>query len=96
MAATQKSATDKELEATRKAAMDALDKLLEAKNHFRSAAEAAGLDMKDEAIDRLTEGRVKAEELGAQASDYVYEKPLTSLAIAFAGGFVLSQLLKSK
>ncbi len=96
MAGAQKSATDTELDASRKAAMDALDKLLEAKSHFRSAAEAAGLDLKDEAIDRLTEGRVKAEELGARASDYVYEKPLTSLAIAFAGGFVLSQLLRSK
>ncbi len=88
--------TEKELEASRAAAMEALDKLLEAKSHFRSAAEAAGLDLKDEAIDQLTEGRAKAEELGLQASEYVYEKPLASLAIAFVGGFVISQLLTRK
>ena len=88
--------TEKELEASRAAAMEALDKLLEAKNHFRSAAEAAGLDLKDEAIDQLTEGRNKAEELSIQATEYVYEKPLSSLAIAFVGGFVISQLLTRK
>jgi len=87
---------EKELEASRQAAIEALDKLLEAKSHFRSAAEAAGLDLKNEAIDQLTEGRAKAEELSLQATEYVYEKPLSSLAIAFVGGFVISQLLSRK
>ncbi len=96
MAGTQKSVLDKELDASRKAAMDALDKLFEAKDHFRSAAEAAGLEMKEEAISQLLEGRAKAEKLGTQATEYVHEKPMTSLAIAFLGGILLSQLLGRK
>lgn len=84
---------ENELGASRKAAAAALDKLFEAKDHFRSAAEAAGLDLKEEALNQLAEGKQKAEELGQQATAYVHEKPLASLAIAFAGGFLLAQVL---
>lgn len=96
MAEAQKQALNEELDASRQAAMDALEKLLEAKEHFRTAAESAGLELKEEAFNRLTEGKLRAEHLGEQACDYVYEKPLTSLAIAFVGGLVLSHLLSRK
>lgn len=96
MAGTQKDPINKELDASKQAAFDALEKLLEAKDHFRSAAEAAGLELKEEAFNRLAEGKIKAEKLGEQASDYFHEKPLTTLAIAFVGGLLLSQLLSKK
>ena len=38
----------------------------------------------------------KAEELGAQANTYIREKPLATISLAFAAGFVLSQLLSRK
>lgn len=96
MAESQKKVLNEELDASKQAAMDALEKLLEAKEHFRSAAESAGLELKEEAFNRLTEGKIKAENLGEQACDYVYERPMTSLAIAFVGGLVLSHLLSRK
>ncbi|MBQ0732621.1 MAG: hypothetical protein KBT75_18100, partial [Oleispira antarctica] len=67
-----KNATkDDELAASKEAALDAYEKLLEAKQHLKSAAEAAGVDMKDEAVEQLLKGRAKAEELGDQASVFV-------------------------
>lgn len=94
---TDRSGTrDEELKASKKAAMDALDKLFEAKEHFAQAAEAAGLDMKDEAIDQLTRGKAKAQELGTEANEYMLEKPMQTLGIAFVSGFILSQILSRK
>ena len=83
-----------ELEASREAVMAALDKLLEAKDHFRKAAEAAGLDLKHEAVDQLDKGKEKAKELGDQASHYVHAKPLETLGIAFLAGLVFAQILR--
>ena len=86
-----------ELEATREAARAALENLLQAKEHFKKAAEAAGLDAKHDAEETLHKGREKAEALGEQLSraavNCVVEKPLTTLGIAFVGGYLIAQLL---
>ena len=50
----------------------------------------------DDALEHLLKGREKAEELGAQANTYIREKPLATISLAFAAGFVLSQLLSRK
>ena len=95
MPTTTKAKTD-ELTASKDAVLSAFDKLLEAKEHFKLAAEAAGVDIKDEATEQLLKGREKTAELGAQASDFAREKPLATLGIAFAAGFVISQLFTRK
>lgn len=82
------------ISASKEAAMAALENLLEAKRHFKLAAEAAGLDLKHEAIERFDKGREKAEELSEQAIQYAQEKPLASLGIAFAAGLIVAQLLR--
>ena len=85
-----------ELAASKESALKAYEKLLEAKDHFRKAAEAAGVDMKHDAMEQLTKGREKATELSHQANTYMQEKPLATLGIAFAAGFVLAQMFSSR
>ncbi|MBU3069750.1 DUF883 family protein [Aestuariicella sp. G3-2] len=85
-----------ELAASKESVMEAYDKLMEAKSHFRKAAEAAGMDLKQDAVEHLAKGRDKAGELSTQADAYMREKPLATLGIAFAAGFILSQLLSRK
>lgn len=85
-----------ELTASKAAVMEAYDKMLEAKDHFRKAAEAAGMDLKHDAVEHLEKGRAKAGELGKQADTYMREKPLATLGIAFAAGFILSQAFSRK
>lgn len=92
---TTKTKAD-ELAASKEAVLSAFDKLLEAKEHFKSAAEAAGVDIKDEATEQLLKGREKTEALGEQASGFIREKPLATLGIAFITGFVISQLFTRK
>lgn len=85
-----------ELSASKEAVMDAYDKLQEAKAHFRLAAEAAGIELKEEATDQLRQGRKKVEELGEHASDYMREKPLATLSFAFIAGFILAHIFSRK
>lgn len=85
-----------ELAASKESAVKAYEKLLEAKDHFRKAAESAGLDMKQDALEQLSKGREKASELSHQANDYMKEKPLATLGIAFAAGFVLAQMFSRR
>lgn len=87
--------TKEELAASKKAALSASDKLLEAKDHFKLAAKAAGVDLKDEAIEQLLKGRAKTEELGELASTYIREKPLATIGVAFITGYVLSKLFSN-
>jgi len=96
MATANKTDIDKddELAASKEAVMEAYDKLLEAKGHFRKAAEAAGMDLKHDAVEQLMKGKEKASELGKQADTYMKEKPLTTLGIAFAAGFIIAQMLR--
>jgi ElaB/YqjD/DUF883 family membrane-anchored ribosome-binding protein len=73
--------------------MEALDNLIEARGHFRQAAEAAGLDLRDEAVKRLERGKARAGEMEDEIGNYLDDKPLQTLGIAFLGGFILSKLL---
>jgi ElaB/YqjD/DUF883 family membrane-anchored ribosome-binding protein len=85
-----------ELSASKEAVMDAYDKLQEAKSHFRLAAEAAGLELKEEATDQLRQGRKKVEDLSEQASGYMKEQPLATLIFAFIAGFILAHIFSRK
>jgi len=96
MATNTNTKREDELAASKEAVLSAYDKLLEAKEHFKLAAEAAGVDIKDEATEQLLKGRAKTEELGEQAAVYIREKPMASLGIAFITGYVLSQLFSRK
>lgn len=97
MATTKKVDTKSdELAASKEAALNAYEQLLEAKQHLKSAAEAAGVDMKDEAIEQLLKGREKTEALANQTSDFIRDKPLASLGIAFIGGLIFSRLFSRK
>ncbi|MDO8909237.1 MAG: hypothetical protein Q7W55_12160 [Pseudohongiella sp.] len=92
----QMSPADKEFEASKSAALEALDKLLEARQHFQNAATAAGVDLKHEAVEQLMAGKSKAEDLGAELSEFARTKPGTTVALAFMGGYILAQLLSRK
>ncbi|MEH6493865.1 hypothetical protein [Halopseudomonas sp.] len=94
--ASTTTSKEKELAASKAAVSDAYEKLLEAKSHFKLAAEAAGVDLKHDAVEQMIKGREKAEVLSAQASSYMKEKPLATLGIAFVAGFVISQVLSRK
>ena len=96
MPSVKNKTKEEELAASKEAVTSAYDKLMEAKEHFRLAAEAAGVDMKQEAAEQLQKGKAKTEELGEQASVFVREKPLATLSIAFITGYVLSQILSRK
>lgn len=90
------SPADAEFEASKMSALEALEKLLEAREHFQNAATAAGVDIKHEAVEQLLAGKTKAEELVQEISEYAREKPGTTIALAFVGGFLLAQLLSRK
>jgi len=83
---------DTEMAASKESAMAAYEKLLEAREHFTKAAQAAGMDLKHDAIEQLEKGRVKADELSNEAGRYVREKPLASLGIAALAGYLLAQI----
>ncbi len=92
MATAKKQGSEAELEASKQSAREALERLLEAKDHFRHAAEIAGLDAKAEALDQLVKGKDKADDLTRYAVEYAKEKPAQALAIAFLGGYILSKI----
>lgn len=87
---------EEEVDAGKEAVLSAYNNLLEASEHFKHAARAAGLDLKEEAGDKLQQGREKALSLGQQANDYAQERPLAALGVAFAAGFIVAQLLGRK
>lgn len=87
-----KMTKQQELDSGREAVLAAYNNLREAQGHFRQAAEAAGVDLKHDAMEQLLKGKGKAEELGQQAQHFVHEKPLTSLGLAFVAGLLFAQL----
>lgn len=91
MATAKNSSMDAELDATKKAAREALEKLLEARDHFKEAAKAAGIDAQEEASDLFEQGRAGAEQVGLDVMQFVYEKPWHALGIAVIGGFIISR-----
>jgi ElaB/YqjD/DUF883 family membrane-anchored ribosome-binding protein len=93
---TAQKGKSEELAASKAAAMEAYEKLLEAQQHFQQAAHAAGMDLKDEALEQVQKGREKAEELSNQVGDYVRDKPTASLGFAFLAGYVLANILSRR
>ncbi len=91
-----REAKEEEVEAGKDAVLAAYNNLLEASEHFKQAARAAGLDLREEAVDKWHQGRDKALSLGQQANEYAQERPLAALSIAFAAGFIVAQLLGRK
>ncbi len=85
-----------ELVASKESVMEAYDKLMAATSHFRKAAEAAGIDLKEDAVAQLTKGREKAGELSRQVDGYMKEKPLATLSIAFVFGYILAHIFSRK
>ncbi len=94
--ANQNNARKDEIESGKEAAAAAYNKLLEAKEHFRHAAEAAGLDWKQDAEAQFEKGKSKATELCDSANSYLHDKPLVTLGLAFAAGFLVAQLTSKK
>ncbi len=96
--ATGKGTTSKqqELDSGKEAAMAAYNNLLEAQGHFRQAAEAAGLDLKEDAMAQLHRGKDKADALGQDVERFVHEKPLATLGLAFVAGLLMAQLMSRK
>lgn len=89
-------ASSEEVNAGKESVLEAYKNLLEATEHFKRAAKAAGLEISHEAGEQLLKGRDKAEVLGRQASDFVREKPLQALGIAFLIGMLVSFLTGKK
>jgi ElaB/YqjD/DUF883 family membrane-anchored ribosome-binding protein len=85
-----------ELEASKAAVSEAYEKLMEAKEHFKTAAESAGVDIKNDAAEQLQKGRDKAGDFTQQATDYMKDKPFATMGIAFAAGFIASKVLSRK
>jgi len=85
-----------EVDSGKEAVAAAYDKLMEAKEHFKHAAESAGMDWKHDAEEQLRKGKAKAEELCEHANSYLHDKPLATLGLAFAAGFLVSQLMSKK
>lgn len=93
---TKTEEKESELQASKAAVSEAYDKLIEAKDHFQKAARSAGVDAKHDALDQYEKGRKKAGELTDQATDYMRKKPLATVGIAFAAGFLISKVLTRK
>ncbi|HLS99283.1 MAG: hypothetical protein WDA10_02915 [Porticoccaceae bacterium] len=89
---SDKSPREQEVDAGKEAVLAAYNNLLEATEHFKQAARAAGLDLRQEAGEQLVKGRDKAVAVGQEASDYVHQKPLQALGLAFVAGLLLAQV----
>lgn len=87
-----------EFEAAKEAALEAYENFLEAKDHLKAAASAAGHEFRDsaneqfeEALERMTEQK---DELYDSTREYMRENPMTSVGIAFLGGLLVSKLFE--
>lgn len=90
------STRQQELDSGKEAAMAAYEKLLDAQQHFRQAAEAAGMDLKDDAMQQLLKGKHKADEMSHEVERYIHDKPLATIGIAFFAGLLVSRLLSRR
>lgn len=82
-----------EMDAARESVSAALENLVEARNHFRQAVQAAGLDIAEEAESRVDAGRQQLGKLDDRLQRAVQDEPVKSLGIAVLAGFVLARLV---
>ncbi|MDO8862277.1 DUF883 C-terminal domain-containing protein [Haliea sp. E1-2-M8] len=85
-----------EMDSGKEAVMSAYENLLEAQGHFRQAAEAAGMDLKHDAVAQFAKGKNKADALGHDVEQFVHDKPVATLGLAFVAGLLAAQLLSRK
>ena len=95
-ASSVNSVQSADFSASKKAALEAFEKLLEAKDHFATAATATGLDLKDDAMGKVENGKVKLSQAGQRAQATVREKPLAAIGLAFLAGLIVSLLFPRK
>lgn len=81
-----------EIDVGKEAVAQAYEKLMEAKAHFQKAVEAAGIELKGEALEQVHKGEDSLEALRSQVSDSTRKNPLSALGIAFAVGFLVSKI----
>lgn len=90
------STTKDDIVSGKEAVQAAYDKVLEAKEHFKVAAQAAGIDLRSEVTQELLKGRDKAQAISDQAGIHLREKPLVTLSAVFLAGFLLSLVCTKK
>ncbi|MFO7550052.1 MAG: DUF883 C-terminal domain-containing protein [Haliea sp.] len=90
------NAKQQELDSGKEAVQAAYRNMMEAQEHFRHAAEAAGVDLKHDAMAHLRRGKDKADAVGQDLERFVHEKPLATLGLAFVTGLLAAQLLSRK
>src|SRR5690554_8048193 len=94
--ANQSNDRREEVESGKEAVAAAYSKLMEAKEHFRHAAEAAGLDWKHDAEAQLTKRKSNATELCYYAIGYLHDKPAGPLGSGLGISVVVAQLTYRK
>ncbi|UTF59763.1 hypothetical protein [Gilvimarinus sp. DA14] len=72
---------------------EAFDKIKDASASVRDAVGAVGSAGAASAKLKVEEGREAAREYGSQAENYLRERPLVTVGVAFAAGWVVSRLL---
>lgn len=86
-----------EFENAKQAAIDAWANFVEAKNHLKLAAKAAGVEFREVANEHFVDARDRVKEqkteLYEHTCEYVREYPLRSAGIAFLGGVLFSKMM---
>jgi ElaB/YqjD/DUF883 family membrane-anchored ribosome-binding protein len=74
---------------------EAIEQMKTATDAICKAFGAVGSTSSDLARLKFNEGKAKAKEIGHKVESSISEKPLTSVGIAFAAGWLVSRLMKS-
>ena len=85
--------TDVHAQAAKSQANKAMDHLRSAGASLKDAAVSAKDDLSKQGSEQYATGKAKAREAQAYAESMVREKPIASIAGAFAIGYLLSKLL---
>ncbi|MCP5347979.1 MAG: hypothetical protein R3F41_10215 [Gammaproteobacteria bacterium] len=87
----------KDVMAAKNAAKDAYDNLLDATEKFKSVAMQAGIDARDKTEERIEHSVEKTQDKAVDAyvntQNFVIDRPLTSVGIAFATGYLAARIL---
>lgn len=74
---------------------EAMDQIKEATSSVYDAVGSIGSAGAAGARVKVEEGKIRAREYGDRAEDFVRERPLVTVGVAFAAGWLVSRLLKS-